>query len=104
MAEAKARRVLCPRCGRIFNAHVMFPYFRQVYLHQGESVYRTVCSDCRSIESSEPSTSCAVADAIDLDDQFEDLLDTVWRCEADWRLMDRLHLLDRQARRRLTSS
>jgi hypothetical protein len=29
-------------------------------------------------------------DPADLQSQFESLLDQVWRCEADWRLYDRI--------------
>ena len=30
------------------------------------------------------------SDSPDLQTQFESLLDQVWRCEADWRLYDRI--------------
>jgi hypothetical protein len=30
------------------------------------------------------------SDLLDLHTQFESLLDQVWRCEADWRLYDRI--------------
>lgn len=98
MAGVKEHRVLCPHCGRVFSAHVSFPYFRPTYLHRGEPVYSVVCSVCRNAEQAQPGNPHGVAVAPDLDDQFEGLLDTVWRCEADWRLLDRLDLLDRHTR------
>jgi hypothetical protein len=40
------------------------------------------------------------SDAPDLHSQYESLLDQVWRCEADWRLWDRLDAADLQDSRR----
>jgi hypothetical protein len=38
------------------------------------------------------------AEILDLHSQLEELLNQVWRCEADWRFDDRLALGQRQAR------
>lgn len=44
------------------------------------------------------SESLPSALSIDLQSQFEAILDTVWKAEADWRFMDRLDM-DLQRRR-----
>lgn len=36
------------------------------------------------------------SNAPDLQSQLEELLNQVWRCEADWRLWDRLDAVERQ--------
>jgi hypothetical protein len=38
--------------------------------------------------------------AAELHEQFEQILDQVWRCEADWRFDDRLNLAVRGSQRR----
>jgi hypothetical protein len=48
--------------------------------------------------SSEPAPAPA---GVDLQSQFEAILDTVWKAEADWRFMDRLDMA--MQRRRETS-
>jgi hypothetical protein len=53
-----------------------------------------------SISISEEGPSPGSVLAAELHEQFEQILDQVWRCEADWRFDDRLNLAVRGSQRR----
>lgn len=98
------RKILCPRCGKVLIGQVRFPALRPTYLYEGEVVFQVLCDSCRQLNSAARLHSVqweqGIAAAPDMQSQLEDLLSEVWHCEADWRLQDRLDLMDRRSRGR----